>query len=232
MARAEASIGPHAVTDGNPRPGRIRRQNEARILAAAETVFAEKGFEGATTAEIAAAAGLPKANVHYYFATKEAIYRAVLDRILTLWLAAFDPAAAGDDPAAVLAAYIAAKMRHSREHPAASRVFAMEIMRGAPVIRGFLEGELRAWVQRQAGLMQRWAAEGRMDPVDPVHLLFLIWAATQTYADFDTQICAVRGQARQRGDDFERATATLTRIVLKGCGVAPRALADGRSAAR
>src|SRR3954470_16119785 len=98
-------------------PGRIRQRNRARILAAAERIFAEKGYDGATTAAIAAAAGLPKSNLHYYFPTKEAVYRAVIDGTLRLWLAAFDPISADDDPAEALAAYVRRKMRHSFEHP-------------------------------------------------------------------------------------------------------------------
>ena len=202
-------------------PGRIRRANEALLLDAAEAEFAESGFAGASTAAIAARAGLPKANLHYYFGTKEAIYRAVLDRILKLWLQAFDPGTAGDDPAEVLEAYIRAKVRHSREHPLASRVFAGEMLRGAPVIRGFLSGELRPWVERQAAVMRRWIAEGRMDPVDPLHLLFMIWAATQTYADFDAQIRIVTGKRRQARADFDAAADTIVQVVLKGCGLAP-----------
>lgn len=202
-------------------PGRIRRANEALLLDAAEAVFAESGFAGASTAAIAARAGLPKANLHYYFGTKEAIYRAVLDRILGLWLQSFDPGTAGDDPAAVLEAYIRAKVRHSRDHPLASRVFAGEMLRGAPVIRGFLSGQLRPWVERQAALIRRWIAEGRMEPVDPLHLLFMIWAATQTYADFDAQIRIVTGRRRQSRADFEAAADTIVQVVLKGCGLTP-----------
>lgn len=203
-------------------PGRIRRANEALLLDAAEAVFAETGFAGASTAAIAARSGLPKANLHYYFGTKETIYRAVLDRILKLWLAAFDPSAAGDDPAEVLEAYIRAKIDHSRQHPLASRVFAGEMLRGAPVIRGFLSEELRPWVERQSAVMRRWIAEGRMDPVDPAHLLFMIWAATQTYADFDAQIRVVTGKRRQARADFEAAADEIVRIVLKGCGLTRR----------
>lgn len=199
--------------------GRIRRANVERLLDAAEAVFAEKGYGGATTAAIALRAGLPKANLHYYFRTKEQIYRAVLDRILGLWLAAFDPATAGDDPAAVLEAYIRAKIRLSREHPQASRVFAREILSGATHIRAYLVGDLRRWVERQAELMRGWIARGLMDPIDPVHLLFVIWAATQTYADFDAQIRAVTGKRAQSHEDFSRAADTLARLVLKGCGV-------------
>lgn len=199
--------------------GRIRRANVERLLDAAEAVFADKGYGGATTAAIAERAGLPKANLHYYFRTKEQIYRAVLDRILGLWLAAFDPASAGDAPAAVLEAYIRAKIRLSREHPQASRVFAREILSGATHIRGYLVGDLRRWVERQAELMRGWIARGLMDPIDPVHLLFVIWAGTQTYADFDAQIRAVTGKRAQSHEDFSRAADTLVQLVLKGCGV-------------
>jgi TetR/AcrR family transcriptional regulator len=199
--------------------GRIRRANVERLLDAAEAVFAEKGYGGATTAAIALRAGLPKANLHYYFRTKEQIYRAVLDRILGLWLAAFDPSAAGDDPAGILEAYIRAKIRLSREHPQASRVFAREILSGAAHIRGYLVGDLRRWVARQSELMRGWIARGRMDPIDPVHLLFVVWAATQTYADFDAQIRAVTGKRAQTQEDYMRAADTVVQLVLKGCGV-------------
>lgn len=206
--------------DGSlPVPGRIRRVNIERLLDAAETVFAAKGYGGATTAAIARHAGLPKANLHYYFRTKEQIYRAVLNRILGLWLAAFDPPATGDDPASVLEAYIRAKIRLSREHPEASRIFACEILSGAAHIRGYLVGDLRRWVERQTELMRGWIARGLMDPIDPLHLLFVIWAATQTYADFDAQIRAVTGKRVQRQEDYRRAADTVVQLVLKGCGV-------------
>lgn len=218
-ARREQAPGPGPGDAPGSAAGRIRRANEVRLLDAAEAVFAEKGYGGATTAAIARHAGLPKANLHYYFGTKEAIYRAVLDRILHRWLAAFDPAAAGDDPAASLEAYIRGKVRLSREHPQASRVFAREILSGATHVRGFLVGDLRRWVDRQAGLMQGWIDQGRMAPVDPVNLLFIIWAATQTYADFDAQIRAVTGKRVQTRADFEAAADSIVDVVLRGCGL-------------
>jgi len=204
---------------GRPGPGRIRRRNRTRILGAAEEVFAEKGFDGATTAEIAERAGLPKANVHYYFGTKEAIYRAVIDGIMELWLEAFGEIDERDDPAEALARYIRAKVSYSRNRPLASRIFANEIIRGAPVLRDFLQGELRAWVDERARVLRRWAELGKMDPVDPAHLFFLIWAATQTYADFEVQVRDVLGRERLRGEDYDAAADFITRIVLKGCGV-------------
>jgi TetR/AcrR family transcriptional regulator len=200
--------------------GRIRRRNRALILEAAEEVFAAKGFDGATTAEIAARAGLPKANLHYYFATKEAVYRAVIADTLHLWLSLFDHIAPDDDPAEALGGYIRRKMRRSFEHPLPSRIFALEVIRGAPVIHDFLAGELRSWVEERSAVIRAWAEQGRMAAVEPVHLFFTIWAATQTYADFDAQITAVLGREQTAGDR-ELATEQLVGLLLRGCGLRP-----------
>jgi hypothetical protein len=143
----------------------------------------------------------------------------VIDETLRLWLAAFDPISPEDDPADALAAYIRRKMRLSFEHPLASRVFAQELLRGAPVVRDFLAGELKAWVEARSAVIRVWIARGRMAPLEPAHLFFTIWAATQTYADFDAQITAVLGRERQTAADREAATEQLVRLVLRGCGL-------------
>jgi TetR/AcrR family transcriptional regulator len=198
----------------------IRQVSVEQILAAAENVFAEHGFEGATMAQLAAAAGLPKANLHYYFGTKERLYRAVLEGILALWL---EDAATWitphRHPAEGLAGYVRAKMAHSRTRPQASRIFAGELLRGAPRITHFLGLELRRRVEELTPVIAGWSAAGLMDPIHPVHLLFNIWAMTQTYADFDVQIRAVLGKAVLDNAEFAAATETVVTLVLKGCGV-------------
>lgn len=60
------------------------------MLDAAEKIFAEYGFKGATTQMIADYAGIPKANLHYYFPTKEALYSQVVQNIFDIWLEAAD----------------------------------------------------------------------------------------------------------------------------------------------
>ena len=87
-----------------PRPT-IREENERALLEAAELIFAEQGFAGATTAAIARRAGVPKANLHYYFPTKEGLYRSVIERVLTAWLAAASSFDASDDPRGALSLY-------------------------------------------------------------------------------------------------------------------------------
>lgn len=204
------------------RPGAKRLAAEARILQAAEEVFATAGFSGARTAAIAKRAGVPKANLHYYFRTKEELYRRVLESVLAVWLAMGDSILPGADPAAALTAYIAAKVEHSRRRPHASKVFANELLHGAPQLKGYLGDELRRWVEAKARVIDGWVAADRLAPVNAKHLFFLIWAMTQTYADFDVQVAAVLGRERIAPRDYQDATALITRLVLKGCGLESR----------
>jgi TetR/AcrR family transcriptional regulator len=196
-------------------PGRLRRERVSRILHAAAQIFAEKGFEGTTTADIAALADLPKANVHYYFGTKEKIYLAVLDNILELWLGEADAWITPSRPPRVaLEGYIRAKLALSQSRPEASRIYATELLRGAPHIKAYLHFSLRQRVANLSATIDGWVAGAKIRPVDPAHLLFCIWAMTQTYADFGVQIAAVLD--KPIGDDtvFETAAATITNLVL------------------
>jgi TetR/AcrR family transcriptional regulator len=202
-----------------PTKGRIRAKHETTILRAAERVFARAGFRGATMEAIAQEAGLPKANLHYYFHTKEDIYRAVLDETLADWLAETDCIVAAADPRAALAQYIRAKMRLAAERPDASRVFANEMLHGAPVLGETLRTGLRELVRDKAAVIDGWIAAGRMAPIDSTHLFFTIWAATQTYSDFNVQVRAVLGRRRLDAADFERATEHLVALILRGCGL-------------
>lgn len=211
-------------TDSTPEnsssKGQIRQANEALILSAAERVFARAGFGGATMAAIAEASGLPKANLHYYFGSKQTLYRAVLERILSDWLMPTHGITRDADPKTALERYIRAKMAMSAERPDASKVWANEILHGAQVVHGLLSTELRQLVQEKAAVVQHWVAQGRMAPVDGMQLFFTIWAATQTYADFDVQICAVQGCTSLGEADFARATEHVVSLVLRGCGLA------------
>lgn len=193
----------------------VRRRMERRILRAAAVVFAEAGFDGATTSAIAELADLPKANVHYYFGTKEALYKRVLSEILDLWISKMDVFKVDNDPAMALSDYIHRKIALSREYPVESRVFANEVIHGAQYLKRFLRTKLRRRVEEIETVFAAWADAGEIDRIDAKHLLFTLWAATQTYADFAAQTSAVLGS--QEIPDV--AADQLTRIVLRGCGV-------------
>lgn len=217
-ALAETGTG---ASTARRRKEHIRHAAVADILAAAEAVFARAGFSGATMAEIAEGAGLPKANLHYYFRTKASLYRAVLDNTLSLWLAEIDGIHDDAHPAKALGDYIHAKMRLTATHPDASRVFANELLHGAPHVGEYLRNELKSLIDEKARVIEHWASQGLMDRVDARHLFFTIWAATQTYADFQPQVCAVLGQPKLTPAELEQAGAQLVRVLLKGCGVRP-----------
>ncbi len=200
-------------------PGQIRQKNEKIILDAAEQEFSANGYKGATIKKIADRAGLPKANIHYYFKSKLELYGAVLNNIVESTNAAFGQIKSDDDPAAALARYIRVKMQFSRENPQASRIFASEIISGAQYLGGYLRQELREWVDDKASVFSAWAEQGKMGSVDPYHAIYLIWGATQFYADSAVQVESTLGKNRLDSVDFVKATHSLITMVLTGCGI-------------
>jgi TetR/AcrR family transcriptional regulator len=199
-----------------PKRTRIQAKNRQAILDAALELFSTYGYRGATIDQIAARAGMSKPNLLYYFPRKEAIYRALLEDTLDTWLDPLKRLDPDGDPAEEIGAYIAEKLAMSRDNPKASRLFATEILQGAPAIGGFLRGPLKALVDEKAAVIRGWAERGLIAPVDPYHLIFTIWAVTQHYADFDIQVRAVLG--REAGDSrhFADAAASMRRLILGG----------------
>ena len=218
ISRCRGETGVTTSTSANGSRSRVRAQNRLRILGAAEKVFARQGFKGARLMEIALEADLPKANLLYYFRSKEEIYRAVCQDILETWLGALGDISAEDKPDDALRQYIEAKMNLSLKRPNASKVFAMEIIAGAPVIGNYLTHDLKDWVDKQARVFEIWQARGEMAKLPPRHVLFLIWAATQTYADFSTQISAVLGGEAISPNEYRNAVETVTEVILRGLG--------------
>ncbi len=195
---------------------RIQAANQRRILAAALDLFSRFGFRGTTIDQIAERAAMSKSNLLYYFRSKDEIYRAVLQQTLDDWLqplAALDP---DGEPLAEIAAYIRRKVELSRTAPEASRLFATEILQGAPEIKAVLAGPLKRLVDDKAAIIRRWSAEGRLAPVDPHHLIFAIWATTQHYADFAVQVQAVLGKRRNGRQDYAAAADAITRLLIEG----------------
>jgi TetR/AcrR family transcriptional regulator len=199
-----------------PRLSRTGEANAERILDAALKVFAAYGFRGARIEEIAAASGLSKPNLLYYFRSKEALYGAVLRRTLEMWLETLRELDARSDPRQALTAYIERKLAYSRSHPAASRLFAMEVMQGAPHLDRALSGTLRDLVEAKTRTIEGWIGAGLMRPIDPKHLIFAIWATTQHYADFAPQIRAITGESLDDQAFYEGTRRTLTTILLDG----------------
>jgi len=195
---------------------RIQQENERKILDAGLEVFSTYGFRGATVDQIAFLAGMTKPNLLYYFRRKEDIYLAVLNRTLNMWLTPLEALDADGDPATEITAYIDRKIEMSRDNPKASRLFAMEIIQGAPVLWDVLAGRLKRLADEKAAVIDRWIAEGRLAPLNAYHLIFMIWATTQHYADFETQIRALIGGRADDPAHFDVARQTLEQVFLNG----------------
>lgn len=167
---------------------RIQKRNREAILDAALGVFSSEGFRGATLDQIATEAGLSKPNLLYYFASKEAIYTELLSKLLDTWLDPLRELDPEGDPIAEIVSYVLRKLEMSKTFPRESRLFANEIVQGAPRIVDQIEGPLKALVDEKASLIAAWQSAGRLAELDPRHLIFSIWATTQHYADFDVQV--------------------------------------------
>ena len=196
------------------KPSRIQSENREKILASALEVFSRDGFRGATVDAIAAAAGMSKPNLLYYYPSKEAIYATVLEGLLDAWL---DPLRALDpdgDPAREIGAYIDRKIEMARDFPMESRLFANEMLRGAPLLGEVLQRDLKPLVDQKTQVIRGWIKAGSIAPCDPRHLIFAIWSTTQHYADFDPQVRAVLGDDGE--GRFNDAAAFLKRLFLQG----------------
>ena len=207
-----------------------RDKLEADIVAEAVRVFAESGYEGASIATVADNAGLSKQNLMYYFPTKQALYQRVLDDVLDEWLERMDTLAdPAQEPSDMLRAYIQAKLRFSREHPWASRVYAMEVISGAPLFGEQIRERVVPLVRKDIEVFERWIGEGRIAPVNATHLLFAIWAMTQSYADFAAQMALVLNRKQLTRKDFDDAEKLIVDMVLCAVAIAPAAKGDAHA---
>ena len=208
---------PKGDATGKPRPlTRIQREKQDIILEAALEVFSLHGFRGATIDQIAEVAGMSKPNLLYYFPRKEEIHRRLISELLVTWLAPLREMDADGDPFPEIRSYIRRKLEMARDFPRESRLFANEMLQGAPRIIEMIEVDLKNLVDEKAAVLTTWMDQGRIARTDPYHLIFSIWATTQHYADFDVQVRAVLGPARGGEGRFEDAARYLEQLFLYG----------------
>ena len=207
------------IKDDSAPKSSIRRDNVTKILEAAEHVFAEKGFEGASVDQIAKRAGVPKPNVYYYFSSKEELYRQVVHDICSIWLKAAD---AFDDlktPEAAITQYVSSKMDLAYHRPKGSRLWAIEMASGAPFIQEYLVNTVKPWLESREAVVNRWIAEGKMKPIETRYFFYMIWATTQHYADFEAQIKVMNEGDMLDNTQFSEAKETVIRLVLQSVGL-------------
>lgn len=195
---------------------KIRARNMRLILKAGIDVFSRKGFDGTRIAEIAEKSGLPKANVYYYFSSKEEIYTAIIAHLIAGWDDALKHISADKGPAEAFRNYVKAKLEYTRKNVAESRLFASEIIQGARFLKKKDRQHMQEVTNERVEVINGWIAAGKMVPVDPRHLFIMLWSATQFYADFDPLACDALGKSRLKAEDYDNAARTITETVLRG----------------
>ena len=202
---------------GKPAEAGIRARNKARILTAAVQLFAAKGFDGTRLSEIAEDCGLPRANLYYYFSSKEGIYTALIERVIEGWDRAFQHISSDREPGEAVEAYVRAKLEYSRTHPVESRFFANEILRGAGFLTNRHRQHMREVTELRADVVRQWIRQGKLSPVDPYHFFIMLWSATQFYADYGQLAADIINRKRLTTKDFAEAAETISGIVIDGC---------------
>lgn len=195
---------------------RLVEGKRAAILDAALEIFSRFGLHGTSLDQVASMADVSKTNLLYYFASKEELYTSVLRQLLDVWLKPLRGFSAEQDPIEAISEYIRVKLELSRDHPAESRLFCLEIIQGAPLMLAELEQPLRDIVEAKVSVIQGWIEAGKLAPVEPHHLIFSLWATTQHYADFASQINAVTGKTLDDPVFFAQTLENLQALILNG----------------
>ncbi|WP_028303547.1 TetR/AcrR family transcriptional regulator [Oceanospirillum maris] len=196
---------------------------ESRILRSAEIIFAEKGFSGASMERIAERANISKQNLIYYFANKDLLYKRVLQETLGAWIDKLQLLELSEaDPETSIRHYVKAKMQLSRDYPYGSKVFAHEIIGGAPVLRPYLVSDLKPQFERDIKVVNSWINKGFINKIDPAYFFFMIWATTQSYADFSTQMEILMGQSQLQEESYSRAERAVTELILHALGASKK----------
>ncbi|YCI80324.1 HTH-type transcriptional regulator RutR [Enterobacteriaceae bacterium] len=189
------------------------------ILDAALCFFSQFGIHGTSIERVAERAGISKTNLLYYYPSKEALYVAVLKQILDIWLAPLKAFRTDLQPLAAIGEYIRLKLEVSRDYPQASRLFCLEMLQGAPLLMAELTGDLKALIDEKTAIIDDWVKRGQLGAVDAHSLIFMIWATTQHYADFATQVEAVTGATLQDEAFFSRTVENVQRMIIEGIRV-------------
>lgn len=207
-----------AVKKGGKRSQAVSAKKQA-ILTAALNTFSQYGIHGTRLEQVAELAGVSKTNLLYYFPSKEALYVAVMQQILDIWLAPLKAFREDQAPLVAIKEYIRLKLEVSRDYPQASKLFCLEMLQGAPLVMDELTGDLKALVVEKSAIIAAWVSAGKLAPIDPHHLIFMIWATTQHYADFATQVEAVTGKTLRDETFFQQTVDNVQRIIIDGIRV-------------
>lgn len=170
---------------------RIQREKTQEIMEAALDVFSKAGFTGASVNKIAALANMSTPSMLYYYSSKEEIHKALLQRVLELWVEPLDVIAVGRDPVESILDYVRKNLELSFAHPRQIRVLANEIVMGFPSADSGPFDRFRQVYEAKIIVIEAWREAGQIADIDAHHLMHLIWSITESYANCESRLATL-----------------------------------------
>ena len=196
--------------------GRHRDSVETRaaILRAAEQIYAESGLAGARTEAIAAAAGVNKALLYYYFRSKEGLYQAVIGSQLREFGRQVEKVLAARGPAGpILLRYVSYQFDFIGMHPCYPRIFQRMMMEGDRTLRRIVREHSVPLKKMLVALLARGMKSGEFRRLDPEHTLVSIAGLTGHYFNIAPAIRAITGQDPYSKGNLARRRAEVLNFI-------------------
>ncbi len=214
-------VTPHRRQVGRPTKSKSR-ETEAQILDAAEQLFARVGFYGATTQEIAEACGVTKAMIHYYFDTKERLYRAVLDRILFELIKLVQEASGRQGSRAErLDHFVRGFFDYVSRHPQFGRLTFMGSGDQSRYFDGIVTTFFRPLFDRGVHFIEDGIAAGEFRRVDARQLLLAIYSTAMGYFADAPFVSLLIDDEALNAARIEARREALLKMVFRTLGVEP-----------
>ncbi|MGD0880333.1 MAG: TetR/AcrR family transcriptional regulator [Acidimicrobiales bacterium] len=154
-----------------------------RILAAALDLFSERSFEGATTREIAARAGVTQPLLNYHFGSKEYLWQSSVDGLfaeLNQALSARVEGLRGVDELAAAKLVVREFIYFSAAHPQLHRIMMQECKVDGARIDWLVDRHIRPLFEMTASLFARLVELGKVPAVPVANLYYVITGAGAT----------------------------------------------------
>jgi AcrR family transcriptional regulator len=154
-----------------------------RVLAAALDLFSERSYDGATTREIAARAGVTQPLLNYHFSSKDELWQCAVDGLfaeLNEVLAAREEGLRGVDELTVAKLLVREFIYFSASHPQLHRIITQECKTDGARMDWLVERHVRPHYERAAVLFSRLVRAGLLPDIPVAHLYYILTGAGPT----------------------------------------------------
>lgn len=209
-----------ANPDKPPRKQQQRSiQTKQKLLDAALEAFAENGFKGTSTRDIAERAGVHHPLITYHFTNKEELWRAAVDRIFTEFNAALLSAAqaqAGESPKVRMSAMIRAYVRYAASQPALHKVILHEASRPSRRLDWLIENHLRPLYKAAVEELEVLQKQGVAPSGDPALLFNLIRVSSGGLLALSLELKGTSGLDLEQPAQLDALADMIVQVFLPG----------------